>query len=215
MVYCRTPPTPEKSARRNCRSPFATQLLQGRQAPLSIAHIGIGFIPSVARQNRRNHAPDIGRRLGVKNDALKAAPIPRLDKSAEGIDAALERRGKVRDPVDFFAAELSLQCRRGQARRFESNRHAGGKNWTEKLTGIAKQGIARSAQRSHVGRIANQLARRGVPARPRQQTLERRRLAYQALQFFDLATRRLYQVTSFSHYAERCAAVGKRNQPIP
>src|ERR1044071_3895647 len=113
MVYCRPPLTLENSAWRNCRSPLAAQLLQGRQAPLSIAHVRIGFIPSIARQNRRNHAPDIGRRLGVKNNSLNPAAIPRLDKSSERIGAAFERRGKVRDPVDFFAVELSLQRRRG------------------------------------------------------------------------------------------------------
>src|SRR5690349_19976663 len=108
MVYSRTPLSSEHSARRSCRSPFAAQLLQGRQAPLCIAHVRIGLIPSIARQNRRNHAPDIGRRLDVKNYSLKAAAIPRLDKSSERIDTAFEGRGKLRDPVDSFAVELSL-----------------------------------------------------------------------------------------------------------
>src|SRR5258705_13828388 len=107
--------------------------------------------------------------MRVKNYSLKAAAIPRLDEGAKGIDAALQWRGEFGVPIDRLAGELSFERRGGETRRLESNRDAGGKNRIEKFPGIAEQRIAGSAERLNIGRVADDLPRRRIPARTHQQ----------------------------------------------
>ena len=109
--------------------------------------------------------------MGVENDPLKAAAIPRFDKGAESIHSALERRGEFAVPIDGFTGELALQHRRGEARRLEGNRDSGRKNRIEKLAGVAEQSVAGAAQGFHIGRIADDPTRGRVPARSRQQAV--------------------------------------------
>src|SRR5687767_200143 len=139
-------PRHKTQAQRRSSLPLVAQFLQRRQAPSSIANVRIGLVPCVTRKDRRDHAPNLPWRVGVKNDPLEAAAIPRLDKCAEGIDTAFERRCEFVLPIDCFAREPPAKYVGCQARRLKGNRYARGKNRIEKLAGIAEQRKAGTAE---------------------------------------------------------------------
>ena len=81
--------------------------------------------------------------MGVENDPLKAAAIPDSTKARKVSTPRLSGAANSPSPIDGFAGELSLQHRRSEARRLESNRDSGRKNRIEKLAGVAEQRVAR------------------------------------------------------------------------
>src|ERR1043166_4084578 len=156
------------------RSTTAAQLLQRGQ-------VWISRVPRIAGEDRRNHTSHKRRRVGMKNDPLKAAAVPGFDEGAEGIDAALQRRGEFGLPIDGFTGELPVERRRHKARRLEGNRDAGRKDRIEKLTSVAEEREAAATERSYIGRITDQPPRRRVPARLAQQFLQAQILRNKAL----------------------------------
>src|ERR1043166_4074474 len=181
LANSRSPSLRVPATRQARRSTTAAQLLQRGQATRGIASVWISRVPRIAGEDRRNHTSHKRRRVGMKNDPLKAAAVPRFDEGAEGIDAALQRRDEFGLPIDGFAGELPVERRRRKARRLEGNRDAGRKNRVEKLTSVAEEREAAATERFYIGRITDQPPRRRVPARLAQQFLQAQILRNKAL----------------------------------
>src|SRR6185436_16675405 len=113
--------------------------LERGQAALGFLHVGIGFIPGVARKNGADVPRHLRVVLLVKDCALKSAAVPRLDERAEGVDAFLERFGEILVPIHRLAVEFTIETRAREARRLEGDGHTAREHRIEKLTGIAEQ----------------------------------------------------------------------------